>query len=250
VADAETSSGGAVIRPLSRGEPGASSVSVVLIVRNGERFIAEALESVCRQTVKPVEILVVDGQSTDKTVEIARGFPTVTIVPQASRGLANAYNEGIAAAQGRLLAFISHDDQWLPEKLERQVAFMAANPDTLLTVTHVRHVLHAGASAPEGFRTELLDRAVPGFIMETLVARREVFDRVGLFDPAFPVSEDTDWFARAKDAGVALAVLPESLVIKRVHDTNASLSNLQINALLLRALRRSVERKRAASSGD
>jgi glycosyltransferase involved in cell wall biosynthesis len=235
--------------PLSRGEQGPSSVSVILIVRNGERFIAEALDSVCRQTVPPLEILVVDGHSTDRTVEIAHGFPQATVVSQASQGLANAYNEGIVRAAGALVAFISHDDRWLPEKLERQLAFMTANADVDITVTHVQHVLQEGARAPNGFRTELLERPVPGFIMETLVARRDVFDRVGLFDPAFAVSEDIDWFARAKDAGVPMAVLPETLVIKRVHDTNASLSNPQINSLLLRALRRSVERKRTASPG-
>ncbi len=236
--------------PLSRGESGVSSVSVVLIVRNGERFIAEALESVCRQTVQPLEILVVDGHSTDKTVEIARGFLHVTIMSQASQGLANAYNEGIARAEGDLLAFISHDDRWLPEKLERQVSFMAAHSEVLLTVTHVQHVLHDGVTPPAGFRTELLHRPVPGFIMETLVARRAAFDRVGLLDPTFVVSEDVDWFARAKDAEVSMALLPETLVIKRVHDTNTSLVNPEINATLLRALRGSIARKRIASAGD
>jgi len=223
------------------------SVSVILTVRNGERFIAEALESVRLSSVQPIEILVVDGLSTDRTVRIARGFAGVTIVSQRSEGIANAYNEGIARSRGELVAFISHDDRWLPGKLDRQVSFMAAHPELLLTVTHVRHVLQDGASPPAGFRTELLDRAVPGFVMEALVARRTVFDRVGLFDPTFSVSEDTDWFFRVKDAGVPLAVLPETLVEKRVHDANTSLLDPRINTLLLRALRGSIARKRAAN---
>ncbi|HUQ82056.1 MAG TPA: glycosyltransferase [Gemmatimonadaceae bacterium] len=226
----------------------ADGVSVILIVRNGERFIGEALDSVRQQSLQPLEVLVIDGQSTDATVEIARAFPGVTIVPQRTLGIANAYNEGIALARGALIAFISHDDRWLPNKLEAQASFLARHPDVMLTVTHVQHVLEYGATPPAGFRVELLDQPVPGLIMETLVVRREVFDRVGLFDPSFPVGEDTDWFARVKDAGVRMAVLPETLVTKRVHGTNASLANPAINTLLLRALRSSIERKRAATT--
>jgi glycosyltransferase involved in cell wall biosynthesis len=223
-------------------------VSVILIVRNGERFIAEALTSVLRGTMRPGEIMVIDGHSSDRTVEIVRTFEEVTLVRQESQGIANAYNQGIASTRGDLVSFISHDDLWLPEKLERQIACMRAQPDLLYTVTHVQHVLQEGASPPEGFRTALLEHPVPGFVMESLVARREVFARVGPFDPGFAVGEDTDWFARARDAGVAMAVLPETLVIKRVHDANCSLMHPQAASLLLRAMRRSIERKRAGAS--
>jgi glycosyltransferase involved in cell wall biosynthesis len=225
----------------------APDVSVILIVRNGERFIADALASVIRGTLRPAEILVIDGHSSDRTAEIVRTFEGVTLVRQDAQGIASAYNQGIVAGRGGLVSFISHDDHWLPEKLERQVAFMRAHPQVQYTVTHVQYVLHGGASPPAGFRTELLDRPVPGFIMECLMARREVFARIGPFDSSFAICEDTDWFARARDAHVPMAVLPETLVIKRVHDTNASLSHPQTSALLLRAMRRSVERKRAAA---
>ena len=225
-------------------------VSVILIVRNGERFIGEALESVSHQTVAPREILVIDGNSSDASVEVARRFTGVTVVPQKSVGLANAYNEGIAHARAPMLAFISHDDRWLPEKIERQLSFMRSEPDVLLSVTYVEHFLEEGSSIPAGFRTDLLDHAVPGYLMETLMARREVFQRVGHFDPTFAVSEDTDWFARVKDAGLTIGLVPETLTVKRVHDTNASLSHPAINGLLLRALRQSIARKRAVGSGE
>lgn len=225
------------------------SVSVVLIVKNGERYIGEALESVFLSEVKPAEILVVDGGSTDRTVEVAKGFPLVRLVAQASTGIANAYNEGIAHATGDLIAFISHDDLWLPGKLDRQVAHMEQNPELLFTVTMVEHFLDEGAELPPHFRSELLGRPHPGVIMETLVARKRVFDVVGLFDPSFPVGEDTDWYARAKDAGVPMAVLPEVLVRRRVHATNSSLNEKGIDKLLLRAMRNSVARKREAASG-
>lgn len=221
------------------------AVGVILIVRNGERFIGEALASVRSQTVQPAEIIVIDGHSTDRTVEIAQRVPTVVVIEQSGTGIANAYNQGIAQSRCDLLAFISHDDEWLPEKLERQVAAFSSRPDAMLSFTYVQHIL-AGDAPPPGFRTSLLEKAVPGFIMETLLARRGVFDRVGLFDPSFAVGEDTDWFARARDAKIPTVVLPETLVRKRVHDANASISHGGTNALLLKALRQSIERKRSA----
>lgn len=220
-------------------------ISVILIVRDGEEFIAEALESVFLSTRHPTEILVIDGGSTDRTLEIAARFPEVTPVQQRSSGLTNAYNEGIDLARGDLLAFISHDDRWLPGKLDHQVGYMVEHPEVLYTVTHVQHVLVPGAAPPPGFRSELLERPVPGLIMEALVARRRCFDIVGRLDPSFEVGSDTDWFARAMDLGVPMTILPETFVHKRVHGRNASLLAPRLNDLLLRALRDSLQRKRA-----
>ncbi len=222
------------------------TVSVVLIVRNGERHVVRALQSVIGGTVAPDEILVVDGGSTDRTVALASRLPGVRILPQESTGLTRAYNEGIAAARGALIGFISHDDEWLPGKLERQLTVMTADPSLKYTVTHIVHHLDPGTSVPPGFRAELLNRPVPGFVMEALVARRELFAEVGGLDPTFDVSSDTDWFARVRDAGIPCAVLPESLVNKRVHTANSSLLEPQITALLLRAMRHSLHRKRTA----
>ena len=78
--------------------PSGAAVSVILVVRNGARFMGEALNSVFLSARKPVEVLVIDGGSTDRTVEIARGFPLTRVVAQEGRGIACAYNQGIAAA--------------------------------------------------------------------------------------------------------------------------------------------------------
>jgi glycosyltransferase involved in cell wall biosynthesis len=221
-------------------------------VRDGEAYLGAALESIYQSDLKPSEILVVDGGSRDRTVEIARGFPLVTVLPQAASGIANAYNEGIDRARGEVVAFLSHDDLWLPGKLDIQVSFMARHPHLLYTVAMVEHFLEEDWDPPPGFRRELLDGPQPGVLMETLVARKRVFDLVGGFDPSYSVREDTDWFARARDAGVPMALLPQVLLRKRVHGRNASLNEPTTNQLLLRAMRGSIARKRAtsASSGD
>ena len=239
VTNPRTSSTGTADPPVNH-----PSVSVILIVRNGADHIGEALASISHSRIQPLEILVVDGGSTDQTVEVAESFDGVRVIPQESRGIANAYNEGVAHARGDLLAFISHDDRWLPGKLDAQVAYMEEHPELLLSVTHVQHYLEPGASPPAGFRRELLDQPVPGMLMETLMVRPEVFRRVGRFDPSFEVGEDTDWYARVKDAGIEIGLIPETYTMKRVHDANSSLNTPRINALLLRAMRRSIQRKR------
>ena len=224
-------------------------VSVILIVRNGVRFIAQALESVCQSSLRPLEIIVVDDNSSDETIAIAQTFPSVRVLQQATSGIANAYNEGIQEAKGESIAFISHDDLWLADKLEKQIVYLANHPETDAVLCHVEHFLEEGSECPPGFRPELLGASRPGWMMEALVAKPEIFTRVGGFDPAFAVSEDSAWFARAIDSGVKLAVLPEVLVRKRVYGGNATLAGTLTNPLLLRALRSSIQRKRK-ESGD
>ena len=224
------------------------SVSVIVIVKNGARFIAQALSSIHLSQTKPVEILVVDGGSTDNTVEIAGSVPGVTIIRQASSGIAGAYNEGIARARGSIVAFLSSDDLWLPGKLDKHLAVLSEDRELVLSVSLVEHFLEPGSGLPAGFRPELLGHARPGLLMEALVVRKSAFDIIGVFDPRFTTGEDTDWFARAKDAGVRIALIQDVLVRKRVHGVNASLIDAEGHRNRLRALRASIARKRAANA--
>jgi glycosyltransferase involved in cell wall biosynthesis len=222
-------------------------ISVVLAVKNGERFIAEALESVFAQTYRPDEILVIDGNSDDNTAGIARTFIGVRVIRQLGRGVADAYNLGVAQARGKFISFISHDDTWSPTKLEHQLRLML-NEESLQYVTgRVRFFLEPGYAVPYGFRKELLDGDHVGHIMETLLARKSLFDRVGCFDSSLTTAEDVDWFNRVRVLDVPTAVLPSIVVYKRVHDRNISLNVSENNANLLRVIRNGLSRKRRLS---
>ncbi|NUQ37632.1 MAG: glycosyltransferase [Caldilineales bacterium] len=218
-------------------------VSVIVIVRNGERFLAAALGSIAAQSYRPFETLVVDGDSTDRTAEIARSFTGVRYLHQPDSGISNAYNFGIAQARGELLAFLSHDDLWTPDKLAVQVGALLAHPDCQYVVCRIRSFLEPGDRPPPGFRPELLDQTPMAYIMETLLVRRGLFDVVGLHDPDLPTGSDVDWYARAFDAGVVGHTCDQVLVHKRVHVRNTSLTDSSTNAQLLQVLRRSVQRK-------
>lgn len=221
-------------------------VSVIMIVRNGERFMLQAIESVRAQTYRPLELIVVGGPSSDDTEAIALAQPDVRYVRQETPGIAAAYNLGIAAAEGELVAFISHDDRWLPEKLERQVTHLERNPELGYVTGYLRYFLEPGHSRPRGFRPELLEGAHPARVMETLLVRRTAFGVVGLLDTTLGLAEDVDWFARAQDIGVAGATLPDIVLHKRVHDANASSDEAVNTPALMTVIRRSVMRRRSA----
>lgn len=224
-------------------------VSVVMAVRDGERFLTEALESVAAQSAPPDEIVVIDGGSRDASPRIAQAFPGVRWQAQRGQGVADAYNQGIAAARSPLLAFLSCDDRWLPEKLALQRACLAASAELQYCVGRLRYFLEPGCALPRDFRPALLQGEHVGFVMETLLARREVFDRVGGFRTDLATAEDVDWFARSRDLGVPCAVVPALLLSKRVHDRNLSLDAEANNRNLLQALRASLHRKREGGSG-
>ena len=218
-------------------------VSVVMAVQNGERYLAQAIESVLAQSYLAFEIILVDDGSNDDTEKIARTYGKVRYIGQANQGLAIARNIGIENARGQLIAFLSYDDLWLREKLTRQVDCFARAPELQYTLTWFKYFLQPGCPLPPGFKPELLGKSLIGRIPETVVARRELFDQIGKFNSDFYFANDVDWFARAKDHAAPMAVIPEVLLLKRLHDANMTYNSM-INGELLGLLKQSIQRQR------
>lgn len=197
--------------------------SVIIAVKNGERFLAAAINSVLQQDYRPLEIIVVDDHSTDRTAEVAQSFKQVQyIYNDGDPGIASSRNLGLDAVEGELIAFNSHDDLWAPRKLSLQVNRMIRYPETGCTFTRIRFFLEPGCSIPRGFKKKLLKGDYVGYMPETLVAHRSLFRIVGRFNPDLIIADDVDWFIRVRDAGIPIAVIPEVLLFKRVHDANTS----------------------------
>lgn len=220
-----------------------NAVTVIMVVRNGEKYLSEAIESVLESDAFIHEILVIDGQSTDNTREIAASFPKVKVVAQDGKGIARAYNQGIALVSSDFVAFNSHDDIWDNRKLELQLALVSKKPELQIVAGLARHFLDGECNeVPNGFRKELLEPHV-AFNMEILLARRDVFATVGAFDEQLETAEDVDWFCRARDMGIPSGVVNEVILLKRIHTSNAHFATTN-DHFLLQALRKSVERKR------
>jgi glycosyltransferase involved in cell wall biosynthesis len=220
-------------------------VSVIIPVYNGARFLRAALESVFAQTYRAFEVIVVDDGSVDDSGVIAQSFPEVNYIRQANLGVAAARNKGIEAARGELFAFLDQDDLWTREKLKVQVDHLLSHPELGYTLTNQQFFLEPGVTLPPWFRKDLLTTVHPGWVLGTLLVRRPVFEQVGNFVTGYSAANDSDWFFRAKAAGVEMEVVPELLLLKRIHEANDSGRAKEILSELLKVVKTSLDRQRS-----
>lgn len=185
----------------------------------------------------------VDDGSSDGTEKIIgnKFGPRVVYIYQENNGVSAARNTGIKNARGQVLAFCDSDDLWEPEKLERQVDFLTMHPDTLLcytdeqwvkdskTVNKKRHQQKGGHNIFE----RSLEQCIIG--PSSFAAKKEVFDRIGLFNENFPACEDYEFWLRVTSA-LKTGYIDEELTIKRAGHANQlstahSLDKYRIKAL-------------------
>jgi glycosyltransferase involved in cell wall biosynthesis len=213
-------------------------VSVLLSVHNDARFLAAAVESVLRQTVDDLELIVVDDASTDETPAVLSAVqdPRLRLLRNEHQlGLAASLNRGLDQAQSRYVARLDADDVALPQRLESQLARIAATPSVAVVGTAVLDLDETGRVGtlhrnPVGTRAvRWLALFGSPFFHPTVLVDRELLDRHGLrYDPAYLESEDYELWSRLLELGDGTN-LAEPLVLKRVHAGQASLrrSDLQ-----------------------
>lgn len=199
-------------------------VSCIVPVFNCERYIERALRSVLEQSVPVDEVLIVDDGSTDDTPKLVERYAErATIIRQANAGPSAARNTGIRAATGDLICFQDADDEWLKDKLARQLDYLAAHPDVDGCITKIRNIwdesLQSERERLQGHRST---QDPLGYVFQTLLARREVFDTAGLLDESLRTAEDVEWYARTRDRGVRIGIVPEVLVYRYLHGANLS----------------------------
>lgn len=224
------------------------TVSVVIAVFNGERFIREAIRSVLDQGHGALELIVVDDGSTDATAEAVAEFPGVRAVHQENAGQAAALNHGIRLAEGDLFAFNDADDVWTPGRLALQLEALAADPGLDAVYGHVEQFLED--DAPESVRVGLTPerRVMPSRLHSAMLVRREAFERMGPFRTEVPIGAVVDWAARAKDA-LSDRVLDEVVLRRRLHGANIGLTRKAAVAEDYMAIVRAAIAKRRGSNG-
>lgn len=230
-------------------------ISCIVPVYNGERFLAEALQSILDQTYQSLEVLVVDDGSTDGSAEVVDRFAgRVTCIHQTNGGPASARNTGVRAAAGAYLAFLDADDLWHAEKLQRQLARFRQRPDLELSLTYKRTFW---VEAMRHEQQRLLDQGHPfaddhpGYVCQTMLMPRSTYDRVGPFNEDLRIGEDTDWILRAERLGVEREILRDVLVFRRMHENNISYSRYDGGAQdQLKMLFSHIRSRRAAAPGE
>jgi len=219
-------------------------VSVVIPVFNGERFLREAVQSVLDQKYSPIEIIIVDDGSTDGTSAVARSFSeTVRYLYQANQGPAAARNRGIEHAQGSLIAFADADDLWPSEKLEVQLPYLINDAAIEIVMGRIQQVR---LSKTVNGQTQAEELAEPAFSVNlgSAVIKKSVLERVGLFDESMRYSEDVDWFMRAREEGAAIVTIDAVTLLYRQHEENMTRGKSTSELNVLKALKRSLDRRR------
>lgn len=228
-------------------------VSVIITAWNRRATIERAIDSVLRQSIQDFEIVLVDDASTDdlESLVVEKGWPKLRYIRNAvNRGIGGAKNVGVEAAKGRYIAFLDSDDAWMPTKLERQVAALEKTRQQLsFTEIYIvrqgsdRRVRRAPRRVGNWFKSLLLGETFS--LGSTLLATRECFHKVGLFDERIKRMQDRDWLIRyfGMFDDIVLVDEPLAVVINSGWPSSATVRN-SLDRLL------EANRDRVASHGE
>lgn len=228
-------------------------VSVAMAVCNAERFLAEAIQSILDQTLKSLELIIVDYGSTDNSKSIILGFEArdsrVKFHEVPSCVLPDARNAGCFRAQGRYIAIMDADDASLPDRLQREADYMESHPQVGLLGGAVEwmdssgrsfHVHRHPTSDPE-IKCELLTHSV--FWHPTIVMRKDAFVSVGGYRAVFVCAHDYDLAARIAE-NYECSNLNEIVLRYRVHPIQLTSGKQQLQTLCKLAVRASASARR------
>ncbi|HEY1505996.1 MAG TPA: glycosyltransferase [Stellaceae bacterium] len=225
-------------------------VSVIIPALDASATLGRALDSVATQSYPHWEAIVIDDGSSDATAALVerRGDPRCRVIRRVVRGgPSRARNDGIAAARGEVIALLDADDEWLPEKLARQVVALQEHPDAALVVCDMDAVYEDGSAGFSVF-TRQAPSASPFIGTSATLAPRALLQKIGGFDADLAVGEDQDLFIRLALRG-DVVVLPEALALYHYRRTSYSAAYARDQArIVLGMVRRHLASERARLS--
>lgn len=218
-----------------------NSITVVIPAFNCETYLHATLDSVLKQDIPPTEVIVVNDGSTDGTADVMKCYrEQIRSIHQDNQGPAAARNTGLRNASGSVIAFLDADDLWPANHIRLLGECLATCPDIGIALGHIQHV-HAASRLD---RLSLLDEPFSMLHLGCALLRRSVFDTVGYLDPAMRFSEDVDWFMRARETGVQMVLRREVVLFYRRHESNMTNVRDFTDLDLLKALKKSIDRRK------
>jgi teichuronic acid biosynthesis glycosyltransferase TuaG len=213
----------------SSADPREPLVSVVVPTYNQAEYLRSAIDSVLTQDYPSVELIVVDDGSTDATPDVLRDYgDAIILIRQPNRGAANALNEGIRAARGTYVCWLSSDDVFLPGKLRRQVDAFLDDPELAISFTGFVTIDAEGNDLrdrsdiqpvhPDLFVAVYWANPING---STVMMPRAIFDQVGMFDESLRADVDGDMWLRVL-VGRRAQHIPGAYLKYRVHGASLS----------------------------
>lgn len=180
------------------------SVSIVIPTYNRSELLKKAVKSLQVQTCQNIEIIIVDDCSSDDTAEVVKNMKDVRIryiKHETNKGGSEARNTGLKQANGKFIGFLDSDDQWLPDKLEKQLNAFKENPSAGVVYTGVK-VVNENRVIEEvipQYKGNLLTKLIEGNCLNTtssILVKKELLIEVGGFDGSFPSCQDWDLYLR------------------------------------------------------
>src|SRR5450830_388235 len=200
-------------------------ISIVTVVRNGIRFIEQTMESVLRQTYPQIEYIVIDGGSTDGTVDVIRAYGDKVAywISEPDRGIADAFNKGLARATGDYLLFLNADDALADGEVVARVV-------QLVKENALPEILYGNCDLLDRESEQVLSHTDIEFTPEkmryghmipqpSMFTRRTYFEKYGHFDTAFRIAMDFEWLLRG---ALKERVVHVPTLVTRVHDGGIS----------------------------
>lgn len=206
-------------------------VSVVIPVRNGHRYLSDAIDSVLNQTYRNIETIVVNDGSNDegKTRTVARKYgDKIRYIEQKNRGVAGALNTGLAAMTGDIFCWLSHDDVYRPDKIDRQVQFFKdLGREDVVLFTNYALIDEIGRIIGQvAMETVIGDKPQLGLLRGcingcTIFIPKKIFDAIGSFDEKLRFTQDYDMWKRMS-VRHSFILMPDVLVNYRTHPEQGS----------------------------
>lgn len=216
-----------------------SKVTVCVALYNHEQYIEECLKSIVKQTYKNLELIVIDDGSLDNSYEVAKKYlenqefnKNYIIKTRKNRGMCNTLNEIISMSTGEYISFVGSDDYWYENKIELQANFLEKNLNVDLVHSNSTNIDQGGNIL---YKEDFSNRINSGILYEAMIygkggintpsylLKKDVFNKIGLFDPSFKF-EDTDFFLRLTKV-YNVGFINEELTYHRRHSANLSDSN-------------------------
>lgn len=209
-------------------------VSVIIPVYNGSRYIASAIESVFSQSYQNIEIIVVNDGSRDDTYEKIKPYlDRLKYIYQKNCGASAARNKGIMNSAGEYVAFLDHDDIWLPEKIKTQIKYMSEHPEIGMVHSgcgfidsdgkHLDGINWAIGIEGKCFKELFIKNRI---MMPTAFIRKTCFNKIGLFAEDIRYCDDRElWMRLSRE--FPIGYINKLLAYYRIHDSNMTRNKIE-----------------------
>lgn len=190
-------------------------VSIITITLNSEKYLEQTILSVLNQTYDNIAYIIIDGGSTDGTLDIIHKYESrlACWVSEKDEGISDAFNKGIRAGSGKIIGIINSGDILLPGTIDRVVSFFAENPR--IEVVHGDILLYENDTVIKRIKPAArwwLPWRLVLFNHPATFVRREVYERYGAFSKKYRIAMDVEIYLRWVRSGINIRYLPEALV--------------------------------------